>query len=151
MNINGMVHVNVNCSDFERSRRFYERLGYRVVVDAPDSAGPDVAKAMGMDHYKIKAALLGLEGVTTLIDLIEWKEPRDEAPPYSGLNHLGLARIALSTSNLDADVATLKEAGVEFVSEPVRLEWPPGNESRYVCIKDPDGTVIALVQAGPVG
>ena len=28
MNISGLVHVNINCSDFERSRAFYEALGY---------------------------------------------------------------------------------------------------------------------------
>ena len=33
-----LVHVNVNCSDIERSVAFYERLGFRVVHvfgDAP--------------------------------------------------------------------------------------------------------------------
>jgi catechol 2,3-dioxygenase-like lactoylglutathione lyase family enzyme len=49
---------------------------------------------------------------------------------------------------MDADVATLKDAGVEFVSEPVSLSGPTGEPVRFVCFKDPDGTVLELVQAG---
>ena len=33
MQLNGFVHANVNCPDFEVSRRFYERLGFQVVWD----------------------------------------------------------------------------------------------------------------------
>jgi len=28
MNISGMVHVNINCSDYDQSRSFYEMLGF---------------------------------------------------------------------------------------------------------------------------
>ena len=31
MQVVGMVHVNVNCRDYARSRAFYEMLGFRVV------------------------------------------------------------------------------------------------------------------------
>ena len=33
MNITGMVHVNINCRDFERSRAFYEELGFKVLIE----------------------------------------------------------------------------------------------------------------------
>jgi len=35
MNITGMVHVNINCSNFERSRGFYEKLGFQLVWQVP--------------------------------------------------------------------------------------------------------------------
>jgi catechol 2,3-dioxygenase-like lactoylglutathione lyase family enzyme len=34
MNISGLLHININCRDFERSRQFYEMLGF-----AGDHAG----------------------------------------------------------------------------------------------------------------
>jgi len=147
MHITGMVHVNVNCSDYERSLRFYETLGFRVLWEVPEVSSAEVAAAVGMPPYKVRGALLALSsGPSTLIDLLEWKDPRDDAAPYPHLYHLGLARIALNTTDLDADVAELESHGVEFLSEPARLDGPGGSETRFVCFKDPDGTVLELVE-----
>lgn len=146
MNISGMAHVNINCSDFERSREFYELLGFELLVMVPEHNTPEVAAAVGMPPYHVKGGLMRLPGSQTLIDLLEWKEPRDDSPPYSHLYHLGLGRIALSTSDLDADTATLKSRGVEFLSEPVTVKMENMPPSRFVCFKDPDGTILELVE-----
>jgi catechol 2,3-dioxygenase-like lactoylglutathione lyase family enzyme len=149
LHLTGIFHVNVNCSDYERSRAFYERLGFRVVWEVPETNTPEVAAAVGMPPYRVRGALLALRGASgpaTLIDLLEWRHPRDASPPYPHLYHLGLARIALTTSDLDADVAELEAAGVELLSAPARLEAPGGTASRFVCFKDPDGTVLELVE-----
>lgn len=148
MNISGMVHVNVNCSDFDRSLAFYERLGFAKMVDVPPTNTAEVAAAVGMPPYRVKGALLILQNVANpcVIDLLEWQEPTDPAPPYPHLYHLGLARIALSTTDLDADMAELKSHGVEFLSEPASVKLGDQGETRFVCFKDPDGTILELVQ-----
>ena len=86
MHISGMMHVNVNCRDYERSRQFYELLGFRVMWEVPERNTPEVAAAVGMPPYLVRGALLQLEGspTTPLIDLLEWKEPRDNDPGYTG-------------------------------------------------------------------
>lgn len=147
MNVTGIMHVNVNCSDYERSREFYERLGFRVVWEVPEIGSPEVSAAVGMPPYRVRGALMALEnGAPMLIDLLEWKDPSDDAAPYPHLYHLGLARIAMVTSDMDADVKELREMGVEFISDPVALAGPGGTSSRFVCFKDPDGTVLELVE-----
>lgn len=148
MHVTGILHVNVNCSDYERSRAFYERLGFQVVFEVPETNTPEVAAAVGMPPYRVRGALLSLRrpGQATLIDLLEWQHPRDPSPPYPHLYHLGLARIALTTSDLDADMAELAATGVEFLSAPARLPSPGGGASRFVCFEDPDGTVLELVE-----
>ena len=30
MHITGMVHININCSNFQQSKVFYEMLGFKV-------------------------------------------------------------------------------------------------------------------------
>ena len=148
MNISGFVHVNVNCSDFDRSLAFYGRLGFVKVVDVPERNTAEVAAAVGMPPYHVKGALLALPGTRgPMIDLLEWREPTDESPPYRHLYHLGIARIALATTDLDADVALLRDAGVEFVSEPVALQLDGQPMTRFVCFMDPDGTVLELVES----
>ncbi len=150
MNVSGMIHVNINCSNFERSRRFYETLGFRVIWQVPQTNTKEVAAAVGMPPYQVNGALMALEGSEhpLVIDLLEWQSPRDDAPPYAHLYHLGLARLALATRDMDADLATLKELGAELVGPPARVVVN-GVESggRFVCFKDPDGTVLELVEA----
>ena len=83
-----------------------------------------------------------------VIDLLEWRDPRDETPPYAALNHLGIARIALASSDLEGDLAALRADGVEIVGEPATVVLAGRPSTTFVCFKDPDGTVLELVQMG---
>ena len=148
MNITGLVHININCSDFDRSLRFYELLGFQKVIDVPPKNTPEVAAAVGMPPYTVKGALLILQNSKTplMIDLLEWQEPTDNRPPYPNLYHLGIARIALSTNDLDSDIAFLKSEGVEFLSDPATVKIENQPETRFICFKDPYGTILELVE-----
>lgn len=150
MSVTGFIHVNVNCSNFDASLAFYERLGFVKVTDVPPENTAEVAAAVGMPPYRVKGALLALKGgkSSMLIDLLEWQRPNDSAPPYPHLYHLGIARIALASDDLDGDMAALKSVGVDFLSEPavVHLEGQAA-ASRFVCFRDPDGTILELVES----
>jgi len=150
MHITSVLHVNVNCSNFDRSRQFYEMLGFRVLMHVEPNGPPEVAAAVGMPSYVVRGALLAHRD-GTVIDLLEWQDPRDGQPPYKKLNHLGLGRIAFSTTNIDADMQRLQQEGVGFLSEqPAGVKDPLGGTTRFICFKDPDGTVLELVQMGTI-
>jgi catechol 2,3-dioxygenase-like lactoylglutathione lyase family enzyme len=59
---------------------------------------------------------------------------------------LGLARLALKTTDIEADYATLKERGVEILSLPATVKMDDGHGSHFFCFKDPDGSYIELVE-----
>ncbi|NDH40333.1 MAG: hypothetical protein EBY45_07915 [Gammaproteobacteria bacterium] len=148
MHITGMVHININCSDYQRSKAFYEMLGFEVYWPVPETNTEDVANAVGMPKYQVEGALMALKGAAQpmVIDLLEWKSPRDDSPPYPNLYRPGLARIALSSADIDADYAYLVEQGVEVLSEPVNVHTSETSYARFFCFKDPDGTFLELVQ-----
>ncbi len=148
MAITGMVHFNVNCSDYDRSRAFYALLGFEEIWRVPERNTAEVAAAVGMPPYRVKGGLLALRGAAhpVVIDLLQWLEPHDDRPPYPHLYHYGIARVALATSDLDADMAKLQGAGAEFLSKPARMPESSGSRARFVCFKDPDGTVLELVE-----
>jgi glyoxylase I family protein len=148
MAITGMVHFNVNCSDYDRSRAFYAVLGFQEVWRVPERNTPEVAAAVGMPPYLVKGGLLALTGAAApmVIDLLEWKEPRDESPPYPHLYHYGIARVALATDDLEGDMARLAAAGAVFLSKPASMPPSSGSRARFVCFKDPDGTILELVE-----
>lgn len=146
----GVLHVNINVTDFARSKAFYERLGFTHLMDVNKTADGAVAAAVGTDRYVVRGALMAHRD-GTVIDLLEWQAPRDERPPYDTLFRPGLARLALTTTHLDDDVKRLKEAGVVFISEaPGVVADGLGGHTRFICFKDPDGTVLELVEMGPL-
>lgn len=148
MHIKGLVHVNINCRDYEKSRRFYELLGFREVWTVPATNSEEVAAAVGMPPYKVKGAIMSLAGAKppVSIDLLEWQSPRDESPPYENLYRPGIARLALASSDLDADYEYLKSEGVEILSPPATVMMNATAGSRFFCFKDPDGTFLELVE-----
>jgi catechol 2,3-dioxygenase-like lactoylglutathione lyase family enzyme len=148
MNVTGLLHININCSDFDRSRKFYEMLGFKVLMPVLPEGSGDVAAAVGMTSYTLRGALMKHRD-GSVIDLLEWQEPGDATPPYERLNHLGLGRIAFVTTNIEADIEFLRAAGVEFLSAgPAAVAGPAGSTTRFICFRDPDGTVLELVDMG---
>ena len=155
LHITGRIHFNINVSDFERSRSFYRLLGFTDGVGGFSETNTlAVAQAVGFDApYRLHAELAYLGHLPAdpidltlptgrFIDLVEWLEPRRPEPPYENLNHLGMTRFALATTNIDADVAYLSAHGVQFLSNPVER----ADGGRFVILKDPDGTFIELIE-----
>jgi glyoxylase I family protein len=151
--IKSIFHVNVNCSDFERSLRFYQMLGFRVALDIPavteGTGNSETGRGLGLPDSVARAAIMTLsdDPHATRLDLIEWQQPRDDDKPYARLNHLGIARIALFTKGLREEYQRLKREGVEFISEPVVIRTGAGR-ALFACFYDPDGTVLELIEPG---
>jgi glyoxylase I family protein len=143
--VKSVYHININCTDFERSLAFYELLGFKVVHDFGTRLDNREAIERGfrldMDGKSAtRAALLQLASGGTIIDLIEWKNPKTKAPGDSVpeyIYHVGPSRIALKVENLRQSYADLKARGVPFLSEPQGI---------FVCCTDPDGTVLELLE-----
>lgn len=148
MNITALLHVNINCSNFDRSQAFYALLGFKILMPVQPEGGGDVAAAVGMSSYTLRGALMKHPS-GAVIDLLEWQQPADLRPPYDCLNHLGLARMAFVTSDIAADMESLRLAGVEFLSPgPAVVADPRGGSTQFICFRDPDGVVLELVEMG---
>jgi len=146
------IHFQVNASDFDASKNFYNNFGFRAWIPFPSTNTLEVAQAVGMDHpytLHVEVGLMipspdgGLFGYPA-IDLIKWTDEWRPEPPYAQLNHLGMARVALRTTHLDADMAYLQSKGVQF------LTLPAATGTRFAIFSDPDGVFYELVEAaGP--
>lgn len=147
--VQSLFHFVLNVSNLERSLAFYQRLGFRVLRDNRDVVWPAmVAENFGMRVAQGRGALLGLgDGADhTRIDLIEWLEPRWNGPDGAAEGREVIPRvIALRTRNVGAAFAELSAAGVEFIREPRDPNPTVGIES-VVCCRDPDGTVVELIE-----
>lgn len=146
-------HVNLNVRDLERSIAFYARLGFAefmpgiaylgITRDGPPAEIPEAcAIALGLaPGTRANGCILGLPGGFPMLDLTAYEGGGaiDSAKGGSA----GWERICLASRSLYADVARLREAGVEFLSEPAAD--PDGLARIAVCL-DPDGHRIELIQ-----
>jgi glyoxylase I family protein len=141
----GIFHLNINCSNFERSLAFYQMLGFKVVADMGEGSDATIAQGLGLPAGRYRGVLMqiGAGERATLLDLIQWYEPAGSEKPYPALYHLGICRVALETPDVGKVYEQLKARGVEFLSEP---KFFSGGVS-FVCCKDPDGTIVEFINA----
>ena len=157
LHIESHVHFNTNVRDFAQARAFYARLGFETLSGFPDANTVAMAQAIGVTTpteydgsqggeaggYLLHGELIGVGGnAGGLIDLIEFTIPRNEEPPYAGMNHIGLVSAAMLTADLKADYAHLTAQGVKFLG-PIATR---ADGTRFAVFKDQDGTFYELIQ-----
>ncbi len=147
-----IFHVNVNCSNLERSRRFYAAgLGLEAAVrTVPEQVQPGAAFGLGEARWDawILTGTSGFDGGA--IDLLEWQVPPPTGRPPVALNQCGFQRLGALVPDLDATMCSAVEHGGAVWSEPFEHANDDGTSVRIVLANDPDGTAIELVEgSGP--
>ncbi|MDB5393383.1 MAG: hypothetical protein JWM91_889 [Rhodospirillales bacterium] len=149
-----IFHVNVNCSNFERSLGFYKAIGFREYLDFAAVDDGRTFGDIGLGAlFRMPARIdgratflvLGDDPWATRLDLIEWKQPVSESAGPRTLAHLGIARICLKVRDCTALYIALKDGGYDVYSPPSVIDM--GGSRQYVfCCGDPDGVVIEFMQ-----
>ena len=123
LNLTRVGRVCVTVADTDRAIDFYvDTLGFEKVVDVP--MGP------GMRWVEVR-----LRGTPTTIAI---------APPPEGQEAGGSQTgIILDTTDVDADHAALKEAGIDVDNEVTRYGDPV---PPMFWLRDPDGNSLIVVQ-----
>jgi catechol 2,3-dioxygenase-like lactoylglutathione lyase family enzyme len=145
------VHFATQTRDFDKSRAFYRMLGYTGGQGGfPLTNTHLMANSLGMfdicQYELVKGEVIALPGSlnTANIDLLQFKTPYNDEPPYDLPNHLGMAYAALLTTDFVSDVAFMKANGVEFLAEPYGIV---GNQ--FVFFRDLDGVLYKLMETAP--
>jgi catechol 2,3-dioxygenase-like lactoylglutathione lyase family enzyme len=147
----GIYHVNINVTNLERSREFYELFGFRVVNIFHERHNAALDKGLGLpigtnSENNALFMMVGNNRHATVIDLAEWVSPRSDTVAAPPPNHLGIPRICLRVKNIDALVGRLKRNGIQFLSdEPQRLDTLK-RKPRFICCRDPDGVLVEMVE-----
>lgn len=127
LQITGIHHVAIICSDYERSKRFYtEVLGLTVLAE--------VYRA-DRQSYKLDLALNG----QYVVELFSFPHPPDRVsrPEAAGLRHL-----AWQVADIDATIQHL--AAHNITAEPIRVDEYTGK--RFTFIADPDNLPIEFYE-----
>lgn len=118
MHIGGINHININCSDLEKSREFYEMLGFEVWFPLDydsDPVGNDalertcgIPEGTAVKGYYMKYP--GIGPYDTFLDLLSWDSSDcDPGQPYDHARRLGHYRVCLWSKDFDADLKFLQK------------------------------------------
>lgn len=125
--LQGVHHIAIICSEYERSKDFYTRiLGFEISWETYRKE---------RQSYKLD---LNLNGVYCL-ELFSFPNPpkRISQPEACGLRHL-----AFKVSNIERQVETLSLQGVNC--EDIRIDELTGK--KFTFLSDPDGLPIELYE-----
>jgi glyoxylase I family protein len=128
LNIRGVHHVAIICSDYQRSKLFYTHiLGLRILAENFRNE---------RNSWKLDL-MLGSEYV---IELFSFPNPpcRLSRPEATGLRHL-----AFSVQDIEQSIRWLAENGIE--AEPMRIDAYTGK--KFTFFTDPDNLPLELYQA----
>jgi len=128
MEIIGIHHIAIICSDYSASKHFYTEIIPGTVIRENYRAE--------RDSYKLDIALPG----NTQIELFSFPSPpeRPSVPEAQGLRH-----IAFEVSDLDQAVSELVKKSIAV--EPIRVDEFTGK--RFTFFADPDRLPIELYEA----
>jgi lactoylglutathione lyase len=149
VSVTGTIHTGLQVSDLETSRRFYrDLLGFEEVATRV-AGDPYLAELVGYPGVELHVAFLRFPASEHVLELLEYRNvPRH--PVDTGTANPGTAHLCVSVDDLRAVYRTLRNAGVEFVSEPVLVTSGPNKGRIAVYAKDPDGIRVEFLQLQPV-
>jgi len=138
----GVNHVAFGVESIERTRAFYQRLGFTGMVF--DSDG--VFEPMDPWFPSGKAPRMKMTLLTNPFGA--GMEPVESFPPSPDMRgewgHLGPFDFGVGTRNLDV---AARELDLQLESEPQTVDLGGGASWRYAYFADPDGTYVCLTEA----
>ena len=119
--IEGLEHVGLSVSDLERSIEFYcKNLGCKVIRILEAKPNPLLEKVVGMPGCLARIA--HLKSGPNMLGLFEYIRPSGKYIPEDHKQaDLGFTHVGFKSSDVRADYKKLKNAGVNFISEPVEF------------------------------
>ncbi|QOR66908.1 VOC family protein [Cytobacillus suaedae] len=128
MNIQGIHHIAIICSEYTKSKHFYtEVLGFNIIEETYRAE---------RNSYKLDLRVPG--GIQ--IELFTFPEPpnRPSFPEAQGLRHL-----AFKVKDVEQAVKELEEKGIK--AEPIRTDGLTGK--KFTFFPDPDGLPLELYES----
>jgi catechol 2,3-dioxygenase-like lactoylglutathione lyase family enzyme len=152
------MHVNVNCSDLERSLAFYSEMigltpaahtnplpqkGFPMGAGGADGGSPPAPTEVQWDAWMLQDSR-GFGGPS--VDLLQWRIPAPVGRPYAEPSHLGFGRLGVLVPDAELAHHRLCQAGHRCLSAPGPVPVDAELEACLFVALDPDGVRIELIE-----
>ena len=135
-------HTGIVVSNLAKSIDFYTRiLGFQI-VSQKDEPGHFIDKILGLSGAELTTVKMRASG-NQMVELLYFRSHQKRKNRTKSLTSMGITHFALTVDNVDHSYGRLAGLGVQFISPP---ETSPDGQARVTFCKDPEGTLIELVQ-----
>jgi catechol 2,3-dioxygenase-like lactoylglutathione lyase family enzyme len=159
--ISSLIRGAVFVSDLDRSTAFYRALGFDAVYFEGELDGPSTAAALKTPAAtRCRCRILKKAGRPNygMVGLFALDPPTDALPRPDGPPRVGEVALVFYATPIHEAVAAARLAGASWSPDPTMFSMP--HRQQYeVCLRDPDGVLINLIDrpiseqdgAAPVG
>ena len=137
-------HVGITVTDLSESINFYvHHLGFKIAVEM-DEAGEHIDRFSGLNNIDVRTVKLRGDD-NCMIELLYYRSHPCVASENKKRNitAIGCSHFALTVPDLDYLYEQLRAQGVDFMCAP---QYSPDGKVKLTFCRDPDGTLIELVQ-----
>jgi short-subunit dehydrogenase/catechol 2,3-dioxygenase-like lactoylglutathione lyase family enzyme len=141
-----LSQIAASVSDVRRSQRWYrDVLGLEAAGGTNLFAGPLASMVQGVPRSASTCWWLVDRQDLFQVELFEFRSPLVRALPADRRPcDIGYSTVSFAVDELDAAIARATAAGSEPLTDPVG-----GRGQRRVCVRDPDGVLVELMEDDP--
>lgn len=134
-------HVGITVTDLDRSIDFYTRFFGFSIQKEMDESGEHIDKFSGLKNVDVRTVKMS-DDKGGLLELLYYRSHKG-LNVHRDITNIGCSHFALTVDNLGKLYESLLEGGCEILCEP---QYSPDGKVTLTFCKDPDGTLIELVE-----
>ena len=137
-------HVGITVTDMEESLKFYKDLfGFSVIKEMSEH-GKHIDNFSGLDGISVRTVKMAAQD-GSMIELLQYEShPKtNDRNIFEDITYIGCSHFALTVSDLPSLYSELLKSGITVLCSP---QNSPDGKVRLTFCRDPDGTLIELVE-----
>jgi len=150
--VSSLIRGSIFVRDLARSTAFYAALGFTEIYYEGILTDPSASTILGFaDHGPLTVRILKSGGPNfgmIGLFLIDPALTPDVLPAASGPARIGEVALVFYVRSMDKALSALRAAGATWSPEPEIFRMPH-REQPEVCLRDPDGVFLNLVETDP--
>ncbi|MCM0081686.1 VOC family protein [Geomonas sp. Red32] len=140
--IERMDHLNIVVTDLDAARNFFSLFGFTEGISSHLDTS-FLASLTGISGARGKFVALHHAGSNLSIELLQFDGGSKPAAGIGLADRIGFRHLAFAVTDLESEVARLKEHGVSFLSD-IRVWEKTGKKLIY--LYGPDGILLELAE-----
>lgn len=140
----GVNHVAFGVSDIERTRAFYQDLGFTGQLFESDGYFEPMHPWFGDRTPPRQRMMLLTSPIGAALEPVQHYPPSPDMRGEWG--HLGTFEFAIGARSIESATEHLGRLGVELVGEPACLDVGSGGTWRYAYFRDPDDLYVCVTE-----
>ena len=150
--VSSLIRGTIFVRDLDRAAAFYAALGFTEIYYEGVLTDPSASTILGFAGHGPLTVRIVKSGGPNFgmigLFLIDPQLTPEVVPPASGPARVGEVALVFYVQSMEQSLAALRRAGATWSPEPEMFRMPHRAQPE-VCLRDPDGILLNLVETDP--